>query len=77
MIFIIFFQEWSAKNTEHRSKRKWGSRNGSVSTARHHIRRGALLTDVSGQIETWRDRHFDPENGWLSPDLQGIYVSIF
>ncbi|XP_074324585.1 uncharacterized protein LOC141661468 isoform X2 [Apium graveolens] len=31
------FKERAVKNTENNSKRKWTSKNGSVSTARHHI----------------------------------------
>lgn len=43
MIFRIFFQEWSAKSTENLFKRKWGLRDGSISTPHHHIQQGALL----------------------------------
>ncbi|PON92585.1 hypothetical protein TorRG33x02_116790 [Trema orientale] len=57
------FKEWLAKNTEVRSKRKWWSRNESVSTPRHHIRRGEDLTSTTGQIETWRERHCDSDKG--------------
>lgn len=56
-------------------KRKWNSKNGSVSTTRHHIRRGMGLTSSTGQIETWRLNHFDKETGWTGPDLEEIYVS--
>lgn len=45
-----------------------------MSTIRHHIRRGMELTSSTGQIETWRLKHFD-ENGWTGPDLQNLYVS--
>ncbi|POO01053.1 hypothetical protein TorRG33x02_032360 [Trema orientale] len=48
------FKEWSVKNIKARSKRKWGSRNGSVSTPQHHIRREKDLKQATGQIETWR-----------------------
>ncbi|PON76990.1 hypothetical protein PanWU01x14_029990 [Parasponia andersonii] len=68
--------EWSAKNTEARSKRKWGSRNGLVSTPRHHIRCGEDLTSTTGQIETWRERHYDPDKGWIWSDLESIYDCI-
>ncbi|PON98880.1 hypothetical protein TorRG33x02_051170, partial [Trema orientale] len=65
--------EWSVKNIEARSKRKWGSRNGSVSTPRHHIRRGEDLTSTTSQIETWQKRHYDPDKGWISIDLESFY----
>ena len=65
------------KNTANRSKRKWESRNGPVSTARHHIRRGILLTSSTGQIKTWRRKHFDEKKGtWTGPDVSEIYVSM-
>ncbi|WOH00526.1 hypothetical protein DCAR_0519892 [Daucus carota subsp. sativus] len=67
------FKERAKKNINNRSKRKWGSKNGSVSTARYHIRRGMALTSSTGQIETWRLQHFDKNNGWLVPDLKDIY----
>lgn len=66
------FKERAVKNTENYSKKKWASKNGSVSTARHHIRRGMVLTSLTGQIETWRKNHFD-QNGWTGPDLQELY----
>ncbi|KAK1357569.1 hypothetical protein POM88_050825 [Heracleum sosnowskyi] len=66
------FKERAATNTINRFKRPWESKNGSVSTARHHIRRGMELTSSTGQIETWRLKHFD-ENGWTGPDLQNLY----
>ncbi|PON80736.1 hypothetical protein PanWU01x14_002920 [Parasponia andersonii] len=72
----ILCDHWSSekfKNTEARSERMWGSRNGSVSTPHHHIRRGEDLTSMTGQIETWRERHHDLDNGWICPDLESIY----
>ncbi|KAK1360626.1 hypothetical protein POM88_045100 [Heracleum sosnowskyi] len=48
------FKEREAINTINRSKRPRESKNGSVSTARHHIRRGMELNSSTGQIETWR-----------------------
>lgn len=50
------------------------SKNGSVSTPRHHIRRGMVLTSPTGKIETWRQKHFD-ENGWTAPELEELYAS--
>ncbi|KAL8090873.1 hypothetical protein AgCh_040083 [Apium graveolens] len=64
--------ERAVKNTINRSKRPWESKNGSVSTTRHHIRRGMELTSSTGQIETWRLNHFD-KNGWTGPGLQELY----
>ncbi|XP_063944594.1 uncharacterized protein LOC108203730 [Daucus carota subsp. sativus] len=66
------FQERANKNIENRSKRQWESKNGSVSTPRHHIRRGMALDSLSGHIETWRLKHRD-ENGWTGPNLQKLY----
>ncbi|KAF4360553.1 hypothetical protein F8388_017803 [Cannabis sativa] len=67
------FKERALKNTNNRSKRKWESRNGSVSTPRHHIRRGMDLASSTGQIETWRLKHYDMEKGWTGPDLETLY----
>ncbi|KAF4363470.1 hypothetical protein F8388_016598 [Cannabis sativa] len=67
------FKERAIKNTTNRSKRKWVSKNGSVSTARHHIRRGMVLNSSTGQIETWRLKHYDTEKGWTGPDLELLY----
>lgn len=61
-------------NSKNRSQRKWDPKNESVSTARHHIRRGMSLTSSTEQIETWRLIHFDEEAGWTGPDLEDIYV---
>ncbi|XP_074330258.1 uncharacterized protein LOC141667607 [Apium graveolens] len=66
------FKERAVKNTINRSKRPWESKNGSVSTTRHHIWRGMELTSSTGQIETWRLNHFD-KNGWTGPGLQELY----
>ncbi|KAL8093663.1 hypothetical protein AgCh_035522 [Apium graveolens] len=62
----------AVKNTINRSKRPWESKNGSVSTTRHHIRCGMELTSLTGQIETWHLNHFD-KNGWTGPGLQELY----
>ncbi|KAM6563278.1 hypothetical protein CsatB_023276 [Cannabis sativa] len=67
------FKERALKNTNNRSKRKWESKNGSVSTPRHHIRRGMNLASSTGQIETWRLKHYDMEKGWTGPDLEALY----
>ncbi|KAL8089636.1 hypothetical protein AgCh_039207 [Apium graveolens] len=55
-------------------QKKWNSKNGSVSTMRHHIRRGMELSSSTGQIETWRQNHFD-ENGWTGPEFENLYTS--
>ncbi|POO01075.1 hypothetical protein TorRG33x02_032580 [Trema orientale] len=34
---------------------------------------GRVLDDRTGQIETWRTMHFNPEIGWTGPDLQDLY----
>ncbi|KAF4402227.1 hypothetical protein G4B88_017739 [Cannabis sativa] len=67
------FKERALKNTTNRSKRKWESKNGSVSTARHHIRRGMVLTSSTGQIETWRLKHYDSEKGWIGIELESLH----
>ncbi|XP_062076208.1 uncharacterized protein LOC133780557 [Humulus lupulus] len=67
------FKERALKNTTNRSKRKWESKNGSVSTPRHHIRRGMVLTSPTGQIETWRLKHYDAEKGWTGIELGPLY----
>ncbi|KAF4384793.1 hypothetical protein G4B88_000189 [Cannabis sativa] len=61
------------KNADSRSKRKWDSRNGSKSTARHHISRGVDLDASIGHIETWRLRHWHKENGWETLELKDTY----
>ncbi|KAK1368947.1 hypothetical protein POM88_035039 [Heracleum sosnowskyi] len=66
------FQERASKNTINQSKKKWNSKNVSVSTVRHHIRRGMELTLSTGQIETCRQNHFG-ENGWTGPELEKLY----
>ncbi|KAK1383579.1 hypothetical protein POM88_021314 [Heracleum sosnowskyi] len=68
-----YFKERAKKNSENQAKRKWPSKNGPVSTPRHHIRRGMTLTSSTGQIETWRLQHFDEKNGWSGPDLEDLY----
>lgn len=32
-----------------------------------------VLTSLTGQIETWHQKHFDA-NGWTGPDLEKLYV---
>ena len=59
----LFLRERALKNTTNRSKRKWKSKNGSVSTLRYHTRRGMVLTSPTGQIETWRSKHYDAWKG--------------
>ncbi|XP_074341524.1 uncharacterized protein LOC141678959 [Apium graveolens] len=66
------FQERALKNTINQSKKKWNSKNGSVSTVRHHIRREMELNSSTGQIETWRQNHYD-KNGWTGPKLEKLY----
>ncbi|KAM6547717.1 hypothetical protein CsatB_019393 [Cannabis sativa] len=70
------FLELSKKNADSRSKRKWDSRNGSKSTARHHISRGVYLDASIGHIETWRLRHWHKENGWETPELKDTYEKM-
>ncbi|XP_062075107.1 uncharacterized protein LOC133779129 [Humulus lupulus] len=64
------FKDRALKNTTNRSKRKWESKNGSVSTPRHHIRRVMVLTSPTGQIETWRLKHYDAEKGWTDKMME-------
>ncbi|KAL5568138.1 hypothetical protein UlMin_024713 [Ulmus minor] len=64
------FMDRSKKNADSRAKRKWDSRNGSRSTARHHVSRGVDLDAPEGHIETWRLRHWHPEHGWTTPELE-------
>ncbi|XVE75275.1 hypothetical protein DITRI_Ditri12bG0082100 [Diplodiscus trichospermus] len=59
-----------------RAKRKWESRNGSKSTPRYQIAGGGTLDSPTGQIETWRLRHWHPKHGWSSPDLQVKYEEM-
>ncbi|KAF4402814.1 hypothetical protein G4B88_010266 [Cannabis sativa] len=70
------FLELSKKNADSRSKRKWDSRNGSKSTARHHISHGVDLDASIGHIETWRLRHWHKENGWETPELKDTYEKM-
>ncbi|KAM6589518.1 hypothetical protein CsatA_012123 [Cannabis sativa] len=70
------FLELSKKNVDSSSKRKWDSRNGSKSTARHHISRGVDLNASIGHIETWRLRHWHKENGWETPELKNTYEKM-
>ncbi|XVF49897.1 hypothetical protein PTKIN_Ptkin04bG0052900 [Pterospermum kingtungense] len=67
------FLERSKKNADSRGKRKWESRNGSKSTARHHVSRGVDLNSSIGHIETWRIRHWHSERGWENPELAVKY----
>ncbi|CAH9108457.1 unnamed protein product [Cuscuta europaea] len=64
------------KNAESCKKRKWISRNGSKSTARHHISRGVELNAHVGHIETWRLRHWHPERGWVSVEAESKYEEM-
>ncbi|PON64027.1 hypothetical protein PanWU01x14_127940 [Parasponia andersonii] len=63
------FKEWSVKNIEAQSKRKWESRDELVSTPRHYIRRGESLTLATGQIETWRQYIMTPIRDGLAQIL--------
>ncbi|XP_052208985.1 uncharacterized protein LOC127812592 isoform X1 [Diospyros lotus] len=69
-------KERAQKNTDSRAKRKWESRNGSRSTARHHVVRGANLDAPTGHIETWHLRHWHFEHGWSSPELEAKYEQM-
>ncbi|KAH6775985.1 hypothetical protein C2S52_013546 [Perilla frutescens var. hirtella] len=64
------------KNAEARKKRKWESRNGSKSTARHHVGHEVELDARTGQIETWRIQHCDPEKGCSSQELEAKYEAM-
>ncbi|PON84970.1 hypothetical protein TorRG33x02_192220, partial [Trema orientale] len=48
-------------------------RNGSMSTPRHHVTRGADLDAPTGHIETWRLHSWHSEHGWTSPELEAKY----
>ncbi|PON91089.1 hypothetical protein TorRG33x02_131200, partial [Trema orientale] len=67
------FVDQAKKNADNRAKRKWNSRNGSMSTPRHHVTRGADWDAPTGHIETWRLRHWHSEHGWTSPELEAKY----
>ncbi|KAL5540362.1 hypothetical protein UlMin_043031 [Ulmus minor] len=69
------FMDWSKKNANSRAKRKWDSRNGSRSTARHHVSRGVDLDAPEGHIETWSLRHWHPEHGWTTPELERKFAT--
>jgi hypothetical protein len=71
-----FFKEIAKKRVAARGQRKVSSRNGSKSTARYHLERGEDLDSSSGQLETWRLTHYDEEKGWISNDVEALYVSI-
>ncbi|CAH9077755.1 unnamed protein product, partial [Cuscuta europaea] len=64
------------KNAESRKKRKWNSRNGSKSTARHHVSHGFELDAPVGHIETWRLRHWHSERGWVSEEAESKYEEM-
>ncbi|XP_052206195.1 uncharacterized protein LOC127810657 [Diospyros lotus] len=70
------FMERAQKNANSRAKRKWESRNGSRSTARHHVVRGANLDGPTGHIETWHLRHRHSEHGWSSSELEAKYEQM-
>ncbi|KAH6801401.1 hypothetical protein C2S52_001865 [Perilla frutescens var. hirtella] len=70
-------EERAEKNADSRSKRKWETRNGSKSTARHHVCRGVELDAITGHIETWRIQHCHPEMGWSSQEVEAKYVSRY
>ncbi|KAK1366022.1 hypothetical protein POM88_041583 [Heracleum sosnowskyi] len=53
------FKERAIKNSENQAKKKWASKNGSVSTPRHHIRRPDL-EDLYDDMMTLRE-NFTPE----------------
>ncbi|CAH9130514.1 unnamed protein product [Cuscuta epithymum] len=70
------YLEKALTNAESRKKRKYNSRNGSKSTARHHVSRGVDLDAPVGHIETWRLRHWHPERGWISPEAESKYEEM-
>ena len=66
----------SVKNTENRSKRKYVSLNGTVSTPNHHFRNRGLSGDSSiGEIDTFKKLHFRETEGWVSDYSRTSYVS--